>query len=117
MGGTRTSDLFARPERVKKEDNMRLKDVIDHGLNTVDKKHLITFLEGGKLTPMQAIRSKCYECTLGYADGKADCEITDCPLYPFHRYNPHRIVKKRNLTDEQRKELSIRFKNIKREVK
>ena len=38
-------------------------------------------------------------------------------LYQLHRYNPHRIVKKRNLTDEQRKELSIRFKNIKREVK
>jgi hypothetical protein len=95
----------------------RLEEVEKYGLNTIDKKHLLAHLSGEKLTPMQTIHSKCYECMGYYVDGKADCGIETCPNYPMMRYNPHRIVKKRNLTDEQRKELSIRFKNIKREVK
>ena len=95
----------------------RLEQVEKYGLNTRDKKYLIAHLSGEKLTPTQAIHAKCYECMGFYADGKADCGIETCPNYPMMRYNPHRIVKKRNLTDEQRKELSIRFKNIKREDK
>jgi len=66
---------------------------------------------------MQAIRSKCYECTLGYADGKVDCGLSNCPLYQFHRYNPHRIVKKKNLTDEQRREMGERLRKAKKDVK
>ena len=95
----------------------RLEQVEKYGLNTRDKKYLIAHLSGEKLTPTQAIHAKCYECMGFYADGKADCGIETCPNYPMMRYNPHRIVQKRILTDEQRKELSNRFKNIKREGK
>ena len=88
----------------------RLEQVEKYGLNTRDKKYLIAHLSGEKLTPTQAIHAKCYECMGFYADGKADCGISDCPLYPFMRYNPNRIIKKRILTDIQRQSLSDRFK-------
>jgi hypothetical protein len=46
------------------------------------KKHL----EGDKLTHKQAILAKCYDCMNGYLDGKMDCGIKDCPLYPVMPY-------------------------------
>lgn len=46
------------------------------------KKHLM----GDKLSPRQMILAKCYECCGNYADGKEDCTIDDCPLYPLMPY-------------------------------
>jgi len=89
---------------------MRIEDVEKHGLATVDRKYLLAFLFGEKLTPMQTIHARCYECMGGYADGKQDCGVEDCPNYPYMRYNPNREVKKRVLSDEQRKVLGDRFK-------
>lgn len=64
--------------------------------NAVDMKHMgraagrsemIKFLEGRSLTRGQAIRAMCYSC-LGYCeDGGYDCEVKDCPLYPYMPYN------------------------------
>jgi hypothetical protein len=42
------------------------------------------------LTAMQAIRAKCADCTGNYADGRVSCELPECPLSPFHHYNPSR---------------------------
>ena len=88
----------------------RLEQVEKYGLNMRDKKYLIAHLSGETLTPTQAINAKCYECMGLYADGKMDCKIPECPAYPYMRYNPDRIVKKRVLTDEQREALRDRFK-------
>lgn len=30
-----------------------------------------------------AIYGKCYDCSSFQADGYMDCEMTDCPLYPY----------------------------------
>ena len=95
----------------------RHEEVEKYGLNTIDKKHLLAHLSGEKITPMQAIHSKCYECCGYFADGKADCGISDCPLYSFMRYNPHRIKVKRILTDEQHTELRERFKRTPKQIK
>ena len=46
------------------------------------KKHEV----GLRLTHRQAILAKCYECTNGYLDGKDDCSIPNCPLYPMMPY-------------------------------
>jgi len=94
----------------------RHEEVEKYGINTRDKKYLLAHLSGEKLTPTQAVHAKCYECMGYYADGKVDCGISDCPLYQSHRYNPHRIVKKKNLTDEQRKEMGERLRRAKREA-
>jgi len=89
---------------------VRLQDVEDHGLATVDKKHLVAHMEGDKLTPMQAIHAYCYSCMNGFADGKEDCGMSECPLYPFMRYNPNRKINKRALTDKQRKDIGVRLR-------
>ena len=49
-------------------------------------KELRKHIDGGKLTLKQMIRAKCFECCGNYADGKEDCAIPDCPLYPMMPY-------------------------------
>lgn len=38
------------------------------------------------LSRTNAILAKCYDCMGGYVDGKLDCIIDECPLYPFMPY-------------------------------
>ncbi len=33
-----------------------------------------------------AIICKCCECMSDYVDGREDCNIIDCPLYPYMPY-------------------------------
>lgn len=46
----------------------------------------LKFLRGERLTASQAIIAKCFECCGGYVDGRADCNVTSCPLYPMMPY-------------------------------
>lgn len=50
------------------------------------KRHLA----GERLTLGQAVRAKCAECMCNYTDGRNDCGLKECPLYPYHPYNPSR---------------------------
>jgi hypothetical protein len=49
-------------------------------------KELKKYLYGDRLTQRQAIIAKCFDCMGQYIDGKIDCLILDCPLYPFMPY-------------------------------
>ena len=50
------------------------------------KNYLIKHLTGHTLTRDQAIKAKCCDCMGYYIDGRMDCEVPDCPLYPFMPY-------------------------------
>lgn len=50
------------------------------------KGFLLKHLYGDNLTRDQAIRAKCCDCMGYYIDGRMDCEISGCPLYPFMPY-------------------------------
>lgn len=66
------------------------------------------------LTPVKAIAAKCADCMSNYGDGRVDCNIPDCPLYPYMPYSsdprpkrkvsgtrvPPRRVSSRNLLPE-----------------
>jgi hypothetical protein len=52
----------------------------------IGKPQLIKHLNGKRLTFKGAILAKCYECMGYFRDGKVDCRITKCPLYPFQAY-------------------------------
>jgi len=41
---------------------------------------------GERLTQRQMILAKCCECCGNYADGRIDCAIPECPLYPVMPY-------------------------------
>lgn len=38
------------------------------------------------LSYKQLIRAKCKDCMCGYVDGRRDCEVETCPLYPAMPY-------------------------------
>lgn len=65
----------------------RLTDVRKNGRqHAKGRKELLAHLEGTQLTQRQMIQAKCYDCTGYYADGKQDCSMPDCPLYPLMPY-------------------------------
>lgn len=53
------------------------------------KLELLAYMEGKRITRSQAILGKCFECCNGYVDGRVDCNIPDCPLYPWMPFNSH----------------------------
>ncbi len=69
-----------------KDAKNRIAEIRRMGINAKGRLELIRHLEGGKNTPASAIRAKCYECMGYYADGKKDCKVPTCPLYPFMPY-------------------------------
>lgn len=62
------------------------KNTLKFGISAKGRTDYKKFTEGKRLTPSQAIRAKCYECMAGYDDGRYDCIVYDCPLYPFMPY-------------------------------
>ena len=54
-----------------------------------------------KLSPKKAILANCYGCTGGYSDGRTDCELIDCPLYPHMPYRKNKLKQKRILSERQ----------------
>jgi hypothetical protein len=56
------------------------------------KAELLKHLNGGKLCASAAIKANCYDCNGYYIEGKFDCKVITCPLYPF---NPSSEARKR----------------------
>lgn len=52
---------------------------------------------GQRLTRDEAIRAKCADCMCDFADGRGDCGIVACPLYPFMPYG-RRAVRAKSST-------------------
>ena len=71
-------------------DGKRIMEIRQHGKAAQGQKELLRHLGGLRVSLKQAIQGKCYDCTGYYADGRADCGMTHCPLYPFMAYNPNR---------------------------
>ena len=66
------------------------------------KQEYIEYLKTGKrLSPVKAIKAQCYQCTNAYADKKIDCEIKECPLYPYMPYRKDKEKIKRERTEKQ----------------
>ncbi len=61
-------------------------DSIKYGVTAQGRNELKKHLDGGDLTFKQSVLAKCYECNLGYSDGKVSCEIQDCPLFQYMPY-------------------------------
>lgn len=59
-------------------------------------------------TPLKAIKTFCVECFGGNAREVSRCTSYNCPLYEFRQGKNPKL--KRELTDEQRQQLSISFK-------
>lgn len=60
--------------------------ITDFGLMAKGKAELAKHDNGKRLTYRQMCLAKCYECCVGYTDGKIDCQISGCPLYHMMPY-------------------------------
>ncbi len=54
------------------------------------QKELKKHENGERLTLKQMILAKCCECMGKYIDGRSDCFIPECPLYPKMPYGAMR---------------------------
>lgn len=55
---------------------------------------LLKYLNGGRLSARQAAVAKCYDCMAYGADGRQDCGIETCALYPLMPYSSKPQAKK-----------------------
>jgi hypothetical protein len=84
-------------------------------MNARGVKELAKYEVGEKLTLKQSVLAKCAECCCKYADGKVDCGISECPLYPFMVYGGvYRSRGKKILSPIQRK--SLQFSRERRQI-
>lgn len=66
---------------------MTLYEQIDeHGVTSRGKTQMLRHLNGDKLTRNQSISAKCFDCMGWYQDGRLDCRMPNCPLFPFRSY-------------------------------
>ncbi|MBW2645073.1 MAG: hypothetical protein JRE23_02640 [Deltaproteobacteria bacterium] len=93
---------------------MKYEDVEKYGLTAQGKRELLKYLAGGKLTRKETMLAACYECMNGYADGKVDCGIESCPMYPYMPFSAHKTTSGRKLTPEQRVEAGERLKKARK---
>ena len=56
------------------------------GLQSQGRTAYLKYLETGNISLKNAVLAKCYECMGYFADGRKDCEMPDCPLYPYMLY-------------------------------
>ncbi len=66
------------------------------------RKEYLDYLETRtKLSPKQAILANCFQCTGYYTDGRRDCEVEDCPFYPYMPYRKCLKREKRVMSEKQ----------------
>ena len=62
---------------------MSLLEDVEKAKTASGKNEYMKFLKGNHLCASAAIKAKCFDCCGYYEDGKVDCGIKDCPLYPW----------------------------------
>jgi hypothetical protein len=80
------------------------------------KVQLLKYLEGDRLSASQSIKAKCCDCMGDFIDGRNDCEIEDCPLYPLQPYKKNKTEKikgSKTLSEEHIRKLVEGRKNKK----
>lgn len=68
------------------------------------KNALIKLYGGIPISKREAILAKCCDCSGYYVDGKVDCEVPWCSLYPHMPYGKMR--KKHYIRPERRKQVN-----------
>jgi hypothetical protein len=91
----------------------RIAEIEKYGRVLKTKTHFINYLNGQKITLLQAVKCKCYDCVGFYADGAKDCKLKYCPLYPWMPYGEKEPKVKKVLTAEQKAAVVNRFKRAK----
>jgi hypothetical protein len=89
----------------------KYEEVEKNGALAKGKAELLSHLNKISLTARQAILAKCYDCMGYFADGRVDCQLTTCSLYPFMQYSSAPRIK-RVMSESQRESARKRFKDL-----
>jgi hypothetical protein len=57
---------------------------------SIGRGDALLHVSGHKLPASSAIRVKCWDCSGHYVDGRQDCRVPWCPLYPWMPYGTMR---------------------------
>jgi hypothetical protein len=68
-------------------NSKRIDDIQKYGKTAKGKSELIRHLQGERLSRKEAIYAHCFECVGFFSDGRRDCMMPQCSLYPFMVYN------------------------------
>ena len=71
-------------------------------MNAKGLRELNSYLDGTKLTLKQMVLAKCADCTNGYLDGKIDCKVDKCPLYPSMPYGASWMGREKRTISQER---------------
>ncbi|MEI7636350.1 MAG: hypothetical protein WCJ37_03540 [Syntrophus sp. (in: bacteria)] len=95
----------------ERADGIR-KGIEEVGVLAKGKAEFLKHLDGERLTPGETFLAQCYDCTGYYADGKEDCKMLTCAIYPFMAYREDKPERrrKRELSEGQRAKLRENFK-------
>ena len=69
----------------------KIKEVEEHWTSSSGKTKYLKLLNNEHISRNDAIEAKCADCNSGYVDGREDCKVTLCPLYPFMPYNKNKV--------------------------
>jgi hypothetical protein len=92
---------------------MKIENINKYGKKAKGRNELIDYLKGKRLSMRKALLSKCYECMNAYADGKVDCNIPNCPLYPYMPYRKGDKLVLRKMSAEQKEKTSYNIRKKK----
>jgi hypothetical protein len=67
--------------------DLKLMEMIEqNGILSKGKQSLLNHLNGEKLTRKEAMDAQCYSCMCYFVDGRQDCKMKNCPLFPYRPY-------------------------------
>jgi len=81
-----------------------------HGHHGKGRSELLKHLGGKSVTMKGAILAKCYDCMGYYSDGRIDCRVPGCSLYPYMPYREQKPAPQKHLTPDQRAQIGARLK-------
>lgn len=78
---------------VQQQQFTDIKRQLDTAPLSAGRENLKKHLSGDMLNLRQRIVAKCCDCMAYHTDGKMDCEIPACPLYPLMPYGKQRKIR------------------------
>ena len=93
-----------------------LEQIERDGVLAKGKAGLMTYLGGGTISLRQSVYAKCYDCMSNFIDGKVDCNVPTCPLYPFMAYRSGGSRKAKRMNEQQKAASAARLSGRERKL-
>lgn len=76
-----------------KNQKAKLANIKKFGNKAIGQRAYIRYLEGKRLSILDSVKSKCYDCSSYFCSGLMSCNVDSCHLFPWMPYNEDRKKK------------------------